>query len=178
MGKQAPKSVIERLEKLKKTIELHRYNYHVLDQVTLPEEALDSLKKELFDIETEYPELITPDSPSQRVGGIPLPEFKKVKHVVSQWSFNDAFSKDDMLDFDKRVKRFISQTGLKGSPTYCAELKIDGLKIVLSYEKGLLKTGATRGDGKIGEDVTENIKTMESVPLSLKEEVDVIVRVS
>jgi DNA ligase (NAD+) len=162
-----PKGVVERLKKLKETIEFHRYNYHVLDKNTISDEALDSLKKELLDIENKYPELITPDSPSQRVGGTPLPEFKKVIHKIPQWSFNDAFSKEDIVAFDERVKRFMKQSGIVGDPDYCVELKIDGLKTVLTYVNGVLVNGATRGDGKIGEDVTENIKTMESIPLSL-----------
>lgn len=167
-----PNAVIERLNNLKKAIEKYRYEYHVLDQSDISPEALDSLKRELVEIETKYPELITQDSPSQRVAGKPLPEFKKVKHKVTQWSFNDAFSEEDMHKFDARVKRFL---GGAVSPTYTSEHKIDGLKIVLGYEKGFLKTAATRGDGVVGEDVTENVKTIESVPLRLHEQVSVIV---
>ena len=98
-------TIIERLAKLKASIEHHRYNYHVLDKAEISEAALDSLKKELVDIETQYPELITPDSPSQRVAGKPLPFFEKVTHKVSQWSFNDAFSEEDIRAFDERVKK-------------------------------------------------------------------------
>lgn len=173
---KAPKEVVERLEKLKKTIERHRYLYHVLDKEEISPAALDSLKHELFLIEEEYPELKTADSPTQRVAGEPLKEFKKIRHKVSQWSFNDAFSEDELEDFDKRVKRFLKDSFKKEIvPTYTAELKIDGLKIVLEYEKGVLKSAATRGDGKIGEDVTANIKTIQSVPLKLNREVDVVV---
>src|SRR3989344_8176102 len=170
------KEIKERLEKLKETIEIHRYNYHVLDRVTMPEEALDSLKAELLKIESQYPELVTSDSPSQRVGGKPLPEFKKVKHKVPQWSFNDAFTEEDINDFDARVRRFIkTETGRDGTPTYDCELKIDGLKVVLEYQKGVLVQAATRGDGEVGEDVTNNVRTIESVPLRLTKPVDVIV---
>ena len=102
--KVATKTTKERLDLLKKSIEKHRYNYHVLDTQDISDEALDSLKRELGNIEAEYPELITPDSPSQRVAGAPLPEFKKVEHKVPQWSFNDAFSEDDIRNFDARVK--------------------------------------------------------------------------
>ena len=173
---KATKEVLERLEKLKKTIEHHRYLYHVLDKEEISPEALDSLKNELVEIESQYPELITSDSPSQRVAGKPLPEFVKVPHKVSQWSFNDAFSPEDMHDFDKRVRRFLEKTSLKNSvPTYIAELKIDGLKVILEYEKGILKTAATRGDGKVGEDVTANVRTIDSVPLQLNEPIDIIV---
>lgn len=176
MKKNIPEEIILRLSKLKETIDFHRYNYHVLDKESISQSALDSLKDELFRIEKEYPELITSDSPSQRVGGEPLSEFKKIKHEVTQWSFNDAFSKDDIFDFDNRVKRFIkTELGKEIEPSYVCELKIDGLKIVLKYEKGIFVQGATRGDGIFGEDVTENIKTIQSVPLKLNKPVDVIV---
>lgn len=173
---KAPREVLERLEKLKKTIEHHRYLYHVLDKEEITPEALDSLKHELVDIEGQYPELVTPDSPSQRVAGTPLPEFVKVPHKVAQWSFNDAFSSEDIQAFDERVRRFLKNTPFKDVvPTYVAELKIDGLKVIIEYEKGALKNAATRGDGKIGEDVTANVRTIESVPLRLNEEIDIIV---
>lgn len=176
MKTQPPKEVVERLAKLKDAIEKYRYEYHVLDKSSISEEALDSLKHELVEIETTYPELITPDSPSQRVAGKPLPEFKKVRHEVPQWSFNDAFSPEEMHEFDARVKRFMVQEGIANpKPTYTCEHKIDGLKIVLTYEKGALKQAATRGDGTVGEDVTLNVKTIESVPLVLKKPIDIIV---
>jgi len=165
----------ERLLHLKKTIEHHRYLYHVLDKQEISEEALDSLKRELVTLEMRYPELITSDSPSQRVAGEPLPEFVKIEHEVPQWSFNDAFTEEDIEDFDARVKRFLQEKYQKITPDYICELKIDGLKVVLTYKKGLLITAATRGNGKIGEDVTMNVRTIESVPLRLTDEVDIIV---
>lgn len=167
------KDTEKRIIKLRETIERHRYNYHVLNKLEISEEALDSLKDELKKLEDKYPELITPDSPTQRVAGSPLPQFRKVVHDVAQWSFNDAFTEEDIRDFDERVRKFIRQeTGRDVVPSYVCELKIDGLKIVLTYKNGLLSTGATRGDGKIGEDVTENIKTIESIPLRLRENID------
>jgi DNA ligase (NAD+) len=173
---KAPKDIKERLEKLRSAIEKYRYEYHVLDKASISEEALDSLKHELVELETKYPELITPDSPTQRVAGQPLPEFIKVIHKVPQWSYNDAFSPEEVREFDARVKRFLVQNGVKDpKPSYTCEHKIDGLKIVLEYEKGFFKRAATRGDGKIGEDVTENVKTMESVPLRLTKAVDILV---
>jgi DNA ligase (NAD+) len=177
MKRSIPDHVTERLTKLKSAIEKHRYEYHVLDKQDISESALDSLKNELVQIETEYPELITSDSPSQRVAGKPLDEFKKVPHKVAQWSFNDAFSPEDITAFDGRVNRFLSQdtTKEKSIPKYVCELKIDGLKLVLEYQKGVFVRGATRGDGKVGEDVTENVKTIESVPLTLSRPVDIIV---
>ncbi len=165
----------QRLLKLRTSIEKYRYHYHVLNESLISDEALDSLKHELVEIETEFPDLVTPDSPSQRVAGAPLPGFKKIRHTVPQWSFNDAFSEQDMRDFDARVKRMLAdEFGRDVAPTYTAELKIDGLKIVFTYEKGKLKTAATRGDGTVGEDVTENVKTIEAVPLTLSEPVDVV----
>ena len=176
---------MERLDSLRKTIEHHRYLYHVLNKSEISPEALDALKHELVLIEKAYPDLITPDSPSQRVAGEPLKGFKKVEHTVPQWSFNDAFSPEEMREFDTRVKNMLAkapsfethlETGRpsevkKVSPSYVCELKIDGLKVVLTYENGLLVTAATRGDGIVGEDVTANIKMIESVPLSLHEKV-------
>ncbi len=172
---EASLSIRERIKKLRKTIDYHRYNQHVLDEEKISAEALDSLKYELAKIEEEYPELITKDSPSQRVAGIPLEKFKKIKHKVKQWSFNDAFTEEDIIDFDKRVKKILrEETGGDIEPTYTTELKIDGLKVVLDYSNGVLESASTRGDGTLGEDVTMNIKTIQSVPLKLREERDII----
>jgi DNA ligase (NAD+) len=164
-----PKEVKERAAKLRDAISKYRYEYHVLDKEGIPIEALDSLKHELAVLEEQYPELVTPDSPTQRVAGAPLPEFKKSKHEVAQWSFNDAFTEDDMRAFDDRIKKVASRA------TYVCELKIDGLKIVLTYRVGHLVTAATRGDGEVGEDVTHNVRTIASVPLTLTRPIDVIV---
>lgn len=170
----APAHIKERYHKLKVAVNRYRTLRHVHNKEEIPIEAEDSLKRELAELEAEYPELIGPDSPSQRVAGAPLPEFKKVPHKVPQWSFNDAFNEEEFRDFDKRVKRFLGLP-LTQDIEYTAELKIDGLKIILEYEKGLLKTAATRGDGKVGEDVTHNVRTIESVPIVLDKKVDVIV---
>ncbi|MDO8561923.1 MAG: NAD-dependent DNA ligase LigA [bacterium] len=171
-----PKAVQERYNKLKTTINHYRRLYHVYDKEEISQEALDSLKHELSELEKQYPALIAPDSPSQRVAGEPLPFFKKVRHKVAQWSFNDAFTPDEIRDFDGRVKRQLALRSFsEAGPEYVCELKIDGLKIVLEYEKGLLKVAATRGDGVVGEDVTNNIRTIESVPLSLTRPIDIVV---
>ena len=174
--KLVPKEARERVLKLKKAIEHHRYQYHVLDKEDITPAALDSLKYELAQLEEEYPSLVTPDSPTQRVGGAPLPQFTKIPHEIPQWSLGDAFSEEDMRDFDARVKRML--LGIYGkavTPTYICEIKIDGLKIVLTYKSGVLVTAATRGDGKVGEDVTSNVRTIESVPLTLPEPLDITV---
>lgn len=170
-----PKETRERYEKLKKTIDQYRVAYHVYDKEEISQQALDSLKHELTEIETQYPALISADSPSQRVAGKPLPAFKKVKHKVAQWSFNDAFSAEDVREFDVRIKRFLKSSFPDAKPSYVCELKIDGLKIVLEYERGILKTAATRGDGVVGEDVTHNVRTIDSVPLSLSRPINIIV---
>jgi DNA ligase (NAD+) len=170
-----PGDIRARYEQLKKTVNHYRTLYHVYDKEEISQEALDSLKHELSQLEAEHPSLVSPDSPSQRVAGKPLPGFKKIRHKVAQWSFNDAFSPEELREFDARVKRFLKTEGEPAQPTYACELKIDGLKIVFEYEKGILKSAATRGDGEVGEDVTQNIKTIESVPLSLSRPVDIIV---
>ncbi len=175
------KQAEDRLAKLREVINHHRYLYHVLDREEISAEALDSLKRELSDLEKQFPELVTPDSPTQRVAGAPLPGFKKVTHRVAQWSFNDVFTPDELREFDERVARTVLGAPLLRTvlatpkPTYVAELKIDGFKIVLTYEKGVLITAATRGNGQVGEDVTANVKTVESIPLTLTEPVNVIV---
>ncbi len=176
IGEKIPKEISERVLRLRKTIEHYRYQFHVHDKEEMSPEALDSLKYELVILEEKYPSLITPDSPTQRIGGKPLPEFKKIKHQIPQWSLNDAFSEEDIHEFDARVKRML--LGIYGKPVtphYICEIKIDGLKIVLTYKKGVLVTAATRGDGTTGEDVTSNVRTIESVPLRLTEDIDVVV---
>ncbi len=172
----APREVRERVMKLREAIDYHRRLYHVEDRSEISPEALDALKHELAEVEGRYPELVTPDSPTQRVAGEPLAEFVKVRHRVPQWSFNDAFSEEEIREFDARVKRFLKQaTGKAEHPTYACELKIDGLKVVLTYERGRLVTAATRGDGEVGEDVTANVRTIDSVPLVLERPVSAIV---
>lgn len=171
----SPRDIQERYQKLKAAVNRYRTLYHVYDKEEISPEALDALKMELVELEKEYPTLVSPDSPSQRVAGGPLPQFKKVRHTVPQWSFNDAFSKEDMLEWEARIKRMLKETYSHARPTYTAELKIDGLKVVLTYERGVLTTAATRGDGAVGEDVTHNVRTIESVPLVLERAVDAVV---
>ena len=163
----------ERIDKLKIAINKHRHLYHVLDRQEISEGALDSLKKELFDLEQEFPDLITPDSPTQRVGGKPLKEFAKVKHPRPMLSFNDAFCQEDMKEWEARFEKIFP--GAKKGGYYC-ELKIDGLAIELAYQKGALLTGSTRGDGLIGEEVTQNLKTVDAIPLVLANKKDVVAR--
>ncbi|MFA6190360.1 MAG: NAD-dependent DNA ligase LigA [Candidatus Staskawiczbacteria bacterium] len=157
----------QRVKKLRETINHHRYLYHVLDKQEISDFALDSLKKELFDLEQQYPELITSDSPTQRIGGKPLKEFKKIKHLHKMLSFNDAFSQEDMQDWQERFIKLVPEKEKSNINYYC-ELKIDGLAIELIYKNGNFITGSTRGDGSVGEDITQNLKTVEAVPLKIE----------
>lgn len=160
----------ERARQLRETITKYRSLQHEKDLSPISSEALDSLKYELVTLEERYPELITADSPTQVVAGAPVPYLRKVKHTVAQWSFNDAFTEDDIRAFEKRVRKVVG-----GVPAYDLELKIDGLKIVLTYQKGVLTTAATRGDGVVGEDVTHNIRTIQSVPKEIARAIDLVV---
>ncbi|MCX6719975.1 MAG: NAD-dependent DNA ligase LigA [Candidatus Staskawiczbacteria bacterium] len=169
------KEAKNRIEKLRDLINHHRYLYHVLDKQEISDSALDSLKKELYDLEQEFPDLITQDSPTQRIGGKPLKAFKKFKHSQKMLSFNDAFSKEDMEDWQARFLKLLLENE-KNKINYYCELKIDGLAIELIYENGFLKTGSTRGDGMVGEDITENLKTVEAIPLTIKEKREIIIR--
>jgi DNA ligase (NAD+) len=169
------KEVRERIEKLKKVINHHRYLYHAQDQQEISDEALDSLKKELFELEKAHPEFVTLDSPTQRVGGEALKEFKKITHRERMLSLNDAFSYEDMQDWLLRVSKLLTEQEKQNIDFY-AELKIDGLAIELEYQGGMLLTASTRGDGTVGEDITQNIKTVEAVPLTLESNENLVVR--
>ena len=171
----AKEEAAQRIRKLKELINRHRYLYHVQDRQEISEAALDSLKKELFDLERKFPEFITSDSPTQRVGGRPLEKFEKAKHYQPMLSLNDAFSPKDMEDWLDRVSKILTEQEKKQIDFYC-ELKIDGLAIELVYQGGILKQGSTRGDGQIGEDVTQNLKTIEAIPLKLEIPRQIVVR--
>ena len=154
--------VRERVVKLRAEVARLRDLYHKEDVSEVSDEALDSLKRELAEIEKEYPSLVTADSPTQVVAGGVKKGFTKVTHSVRQWSFNDIFSAEELGEFDARIKRFLKAEG--EVIDYFVEEKIDGVKIILRYEQGKLKTAATRGDGTVGEDVTDNILTLKEVP--------------
>jgi len=171
-----PAEIRDRARKLAASIDRYRTLQHEKDESPISPEALDSLKYELAQLEEQYPELRTPASPTQRVAGKPMPELKKVRHAVPQWSLDDAFTEDDLRAFDEKVRRGLAKAGRSSeSVTYDCELKIDGLKIILTYVRGELKVAATRGDGVIGEDVTHNIRTIESVPETLPRPIDLVV---
>jgi DNA ligase (NAD+) len=154
----------QRAEKLRELINDYRYNYHVLNKSIMSEAAADSLKHELTQIEQEHPELITPDSPTQRVAGEPLPGFKQIRHSTRMLSLNDVFSEEE---FDAWVKR-ISKLEPNAKFEYFMDIKMDGFAAALVYQDGVLVQGITRGDGFVGEDVTANVRTFESVPLKLR----------
>lgn len=156
-----------RIQWLREELNRHAHAYYVLDQPTIPDAEYDTLFIELQQLETKYPDLITADSPTQRVGGAPLPEFAQVQHDVPMLSINNGFSEDDIRAFDRRVSEGLEQSG---DVEYACELKFDGLAINLRYIDGVLVQAATRGDGSTGEDVTANIRTIRSIPLRLRTE--------
>lgn len=160
----------KRYEELIKIINEADYNYHTLDKPTITDQEYDKYLRELYRIEEENPEIIRDDSPSKRAGGQVLEEFKKVKHKIPMMSLSNVFNESEIMQFDSRIKK----EGI--NPSYVCELKIDGLSVSLRYEKGKLVTAATRGDGTTGEDITNNVKTIKTVPLTLNKEIDIEVR--
>src|SRR5438477_4418095 len=157
-------SVAARAEKLRVLLNYHNYRYHTLDAPELNDEEFDALTKELQALESAHPELITADSPTQRVGSARLSAFKTVRHPAPLLSLDNAFSADDLREWYERVtRRFSAGANIK----LAAEPKIDGLSVALHYESGRLALGATRGDGYEGEDVTANLRTLKSIPLSI-----------
>jgi DNA ligase (NAD+) len=161
----------KRSAELRDELNQYSYEYYVQDQPSVEDFVYDKKYQELVEIETEYPDLITPESPTQRVGGKILEGFEKVVHDIPLYSLNDVFNKEELIAFDERVKKAV------GHPvSYCVELKIDGLSISLKYENGVFVQGATRGDGTVGENITENLKTVKSIPLRLKEPLSIEVR--
>ena len=165
-----PRKVIERLESLRKEIGEHDYRYYVLAEPIITDEAYDGLMRELLDLETRYPSLATPDSPSQRIGGAPTKSFPTVTHDPPMMSLSNSYSEDEIREFDRRVRSLLEPA----TPMYYAELKFDGIAIALSYRNGILERGATRGDGTQGDDITNNLKTIRSIPLRLRPGGDVL----
>ncbi len=162
----------KRIEELRQIIREHDYRYYVLDDPIVSDEQYDQWMRELLKLEEQFPQFVTPDSPTQRVGGEPLPFFTKVEHSSPMLSLANAFDEQDLRDFDQRV-----QKAAQGMPVhYVCELKIDGLAVSLRYHEGRFQLGATRGDGQIGEDITQNLKTIRSLPLRLNKPVTLEVR--
>jgi len=157
----------ERVLKLREEINYHNYRYYVLDDPEIPDSEYDRLLRELQALEEKHPELITNDSPTQRVGAQPLASFSEIKHLQPMLSLNNAFSEQEVLDFVRRAKEKLQYDQVSQEIVYAAEPKLDGLAISLLYEKGQLVRGATRGDGITGEDVTQNVRTIDAIPLKL-----------
>lgn len=168
----AEKDIIKKIDQLRKKIRYHEYRYYVLDSPEISDAEFDQLMRELQNLEEEYPELVTPDSPTQRVGGEPLDSFEKVEHTLPMLSLSNAFNEGELREFANRVYKLAERREID----FVIEHKIDGLSAILTYENGLLTIGATRGNGVIGENVTENIKTIRSVPLGLAEKVSTEIR--
>ncbi|EST54264.1 DNA ligase LigA [Brevibacillus panacihumi W25] len=154
----------KRMEELTKLIERHNRLYHEEDRPEISDQEYDQLVRELIALEENFPELAQPDSPTKRVGGAPLPFFEKVVHKTPMLSLGNAFSEEDLRDFDRRVRQAVGNQAVR----YVCELKIDGLAVSLLYENGLFVKGATRGDGTTGEDITQNLRTIRSIPLRLR----------
>ncbi len=163
----------KRIIKLRELINDYRYHYHVLDESIMSESAADSLKHELSQLEAEFPELITPDSPTQRVAGKPLDKFTKVKHEKRMISLADVFSKEEVLDWISRNEKLVPGGKIE---EFFTDIKMDGLACALKYKDGVLVQAVTRGDGLVGEDVTLNVRTIENIPLKIENTSDVEVR--
>ncbi len=151
------------IERLRAEINHHNYRYYVLDDPEISDYQYDMLMKRLQELEKEYPELVTEDSPTQRVGGAPISVFESVVHPRPMLSLSNSYSYDELREFDKRVRKFLG----RDHHGYVAELKIDGLAVSLTYENGMFVRGATRGDGEVGEDITQNLRTIKAIPLRL-----------
>ncbi|MDD4826290.1 MAG: NAD-dependent DNA ligase LigA, partial [Mesotoga sp.] len=162
----------KRIKELRKEIDHHAHKYYVLDDPEISDVEYDRLMEELTELEDKYPELKTPDSPTVRVGLRPIDSFKEVVHEYRLFSLDNTYSAEEVTQFDKRIRETLNINSVQ----YVCELKIDGLSISLKYEDGLFLRGATRGNGFVGEDVTENIKAIKSIPLRLRENLSIEVR--
>ncbi|WEJ86774.1 MAG: NAD-dependent DNA ligase LigA [Klebsiella huaxiensis] len=155
----------QKLTELRTTLRHHEYLYHVMDTPEIPDAEYDRLMRELRELEAQHPELITPDSPTQRVGAAPLASFSQIRHEVPMLSLDNVFDEESFLAFNKRVQDRLKNTD---DLTYCCELKLDGLAVSILYENGILVQAATRGDGTTGEDITSNVRTIRAIPLKLR----------
>lgn len=160
----------KRMEELIDILNKANYEYYVLANPTIEDMEYDKYLRELIDLENKYPTLARKDSPTKKIGGEVVDKFNKVKHNIPMMSLSNVFNEEEILNFDTKIRKEVN------NPKYVCELKIDGLSVSLKYQKGLLITAATRGDGKIGEEITHNVKTIKSVPLKLKKEIDIEVR--
>ena len=165
--------MVKRMDRINELVELlneANYNYHVLDNPTITDQEFDKYLRELIILEEKYPEYARDDSPTKRIGGEVLEGFQKHTHKIPMMSLSNVFNEDEIREFDKRIKKD------SVNPEFVCELKIDGLSVSLNYEHGVLISAATRGDGVTGEDITNNVKTIKSIPLSLKKDISIEVR--
>ena len=161
---------IERMNELIKILNEANYNYHVLDKPTITDAEYDNYLRDLIEIEEKHPEWKREDSPTVRVGGAVIDGFNKVTHEIPMLSLGNVFNEDEIISFDEKVKKIVP------NPKYVCELKIDGLSVSLLYKNGKLIRGATRGDGVTGEDITHNVRTIKTIPLTINENIDIEVR--
>ncbi|TGC95497.1 DNA ligase LigA-related protein, partial [Salmonella enterica] len=154
----------QQLTELRTTLRHHEYLYHVMDAPEIPDAEYDRLMRELRELEAQRPDLITPDSPTQRVGAAPLTAFNQIRHEVPMLSLDNVFDEESFLAFNKRVQDRLKSTE---NVIWCCELKLDGLAVSILYENGVLVSAATRGDGTTGEDITSNVRTIRAIPLKL-----------
>src|SRR5919199_361413 len=162
----SPAALAARAAELRERLERASYEYYVLDRPTLSDREYDQLFRELQELERAHPELRTPDSPTQRVGAEPASALAKHRHLVPMLSLGNAFNDEELAEWEERLKRLVGEDVLRSG--YTAELKIDGAAVSLTYRDGVLVTGATRGNGVVGEEVTANLRTIRDVPLRLR----------
>ena len=160
-----------RIDELRKEIDYHNYRYYVLDEPSVTDAEYDRMMQELISLEEANPEFITPNSPTQRVGAQPLTEFSTVKHRLPMLSLANAMTAEEVSDFDKRIKKLLNVDDVE----YVIEVKIDGLAVELVYENGDFILGSTRGDGYTGEDITQNLRTIKSIPMRIKDDTGIAI---
>ena len=161
-GITPPPDVIQKIASLRQDLHYHNYRYYVLDQPVVSDAAYDAMLHELEDLEEKYPELVTPDSPTQRVGAAPLDKFRRLEHRLPMFSLSNTYNTQEIIDFEQRLQKLL---GDEQKISYVVEPKLDGLAVELVYERGIFVRGSTRGDGLTGEDITHNLKTIGSLPL-------------
>ena len=159
-----------RINELVKIIKNADYNYHILDNPVITDQEYDKYLRELITLEEKYPKYKLKDSPTNKIGGKVIEKFNKIEHKIPMMSLSNVFNREEIIEFDNRIKKKVI------NPKYVVELKIDGLSVCLEYKKGDLVSASTRGDGYIGEDITNNAKTIKSIPLKLREEIDIEIR--
>ena len=159
---QTEQTIKQQIDQLREQLREHNYLYYVLDEPSIPDVEYDRLFQQLKHLETAHPELISSDSPTQRVGAQPLAAFQQVQHRIPMLSLDNVFNEEELIAFDRRIRERLN---LEGEIQYVCEPKLDGLAVSLLYENGVLVQAATRGDGQTGEDITTNIRTIESIPL-------------